>query len=478
MPRMTLWFARIVILAGIAASLATPAASPAPIVLHPENPHYFLWRDKPTVLVTSGEHYGALLNLDFDYVRYFSALQKDGLNLTRTFSGTYVELPHSFGITDNTLAPEAPRYITPWTRSAEPGTNDRGAKFDLSQWDPAYFDRLQSYMEAASKAGVVVEFTLFCTLYEDPLWNVSPMNAVNNINGVGACPRSEVFTLAHEGLTAVQVALTRKIVQELKSFDNLIYEVCNEPYVGGIVSEAWQQRIVDTIVEEERALGVQHLISLNIANNKGRVESPHPEVKVLQFHYANPEAVTMNYDHNRVIGDNETGFSGKEDFPYRSEAWDFLLAGGAVFNHLDYSFTGKHPDGDFLEFESPGGGGPAIRRQIGVLKQFIEGFDFVNMQPALSLVSKVSKPVRAQALAQSGVAYAVYLRMKKEALAAGVPIRAEFELDLPEGTYAVEWLNTKTGEKTAGEAIVHAGGKHRFTSPEFIEDIAVAIRRG
>ena len=91
----------------LAAVLSAPpsfAASPAPISLHPDNPHYFLWRDKPTVLITSGEHYGALLNLDFDYVRYFSALQKDGLNLTRTFSGAYVELPHSFGITDNTPA--------------------------------------------------------------------------------------------------------------------------------------------------------------------------------------------------------------------------------------------------------------------------------------------------------------------------------------------------------------------------------------
>ena len=34
------------------------AATHAPLALHPENPHYFLFRGKPTVLVTSGEHYG------------------------------------------------------------------------------------------------------------------------------------------------------------------------------------------------------------------------------------------------------------------------------------------------------------------------------------------------------------------------------------------------------------------------------------
>ena len=42
------------------------AAGPKPISLHPDNPHYFLFRGKPTVLITSGEHYGAVLNLDFD----------------------------------------------------------------------------------------------------------------------------------------------------------------------------------------------------------------------------------------------------------------------------------------------------------------------------------------------------------------------------------------------------------------------------
>ena len=69
-----------------------------PIGLHPKNNHYFLWRGQPTILVTSGEHYGAVLNLDFDFERYLQTLAADGLNHTRTFSGTYREVPGSFGI--------------------------------------------------------------------------------------------------------------------------------------------------------------------------------------------------------------------------------------------------------------------------------------------------------------------------------------------------------------------------------------------
>lgn len=45
-------------------------AMAASIRLHPDNPHYFQYQDKPTVLVTSGEHYGAVLNADFDYATF------------------------------------------------------------------------------------------------------------------------------------------------------------------------------------------------------------------------------------------------------------------------------------------------------------------------------------------------------------------------------------------------------------------------
>jgi hypothetical protein len=46
-----------------------------PVSLDPENPHYFLYKNKPTVLITSGEHYGAVLNTDFDYTIYLDELQ-------------------------------------------------------------------------------------------------------------------------------------------------------------------------------------------------------------------------------------------------------------------------------------------------------------------------------------------------------------------------------------------------------------------
>ena len=164
------------------ALLALSAASAQPLRLHPENPHYFLFAGQPAVLIASGEHYGAVLNGGFDYVRYLDTLHADHLNLTRTFSGSYREVPGNFAIAANTLAPAPGKFMAPWRQ--------RDGKFDLTKWDDAYFARLKGFVTYAGRSGVVVELVLFCPLYEDSMWSASPMNIRNNVNGIGDVART------------------------------------------------------------------------------------------------------------------------------------------------------------------------------------------------------------------------------------------------------------------------------------------------
>ncbi len=390
-------------------------ASVRPLAVHPANPHYLLFRGKPVVLITSGEHYGAVLNLDFNYRRYLDELHAHRLSHTRLFSGTYREVPPSFGITDNTLAPKPNRYLAPWSRSTTPGYFDGGNKFDLTRWDEDYFRRLKDFVREAGKRGIVVEISLFCPLYDEALWRANPMNATNNINRVGDCPLNEVYTLKHPDLTCTQKDVTRKIVQELNHFDNLYYEICNEPWVGNVTSE-WQNEIVATIVETEVVFPARHLISLNYW--KLRILDPHPDVAIYNFHHPDiADAVSQNYALNRVIGDNETGFRGRDNLPYRTEAWDCILSGGGLFSSLDYSFTPRHPDGTLVDYKSPGGGNREFRRQLRVLKEFIHSFDFVRMEPHTPVVRGNLPPGLAapRVLAELGRAYAIYLRRRTDA---------------------------------------------------------------
>jgi hypothetical protein len=448
--------------------LAADAITRPPLALHPDNPHYLLFRGRPTVLVTSTEHYGAVLNLGFDYVPYLDELKACGLNLTRTFSGVYCEDQKSFNIKGNPLAPAAGNLICPWARSATPGYANGGNKFDLAKWDDAYFARLKDFIAQAGKRGIVVELVLFCPFYEDSMWKLSPMNAQNNAGGIGKVPRTEVYTLKHPDLVALHETLTRKVVSELRDFDNLYYEVCNEPYFGGVTGQ-WQDRIIAAIVAAEATFPHKHLIARNIANGAQKIEKPNPAVSIFNFHYATPPAtVAQNYDLKKVLADDETGFKGKADFTYRAEGWDFLIAGGAIYDNLDYSFTPGHPDGTALP-DAPGGGGRKLREQLNILKSFIESLDFVRMAPDNAVIrGDLPAKVTARALVEKGKQYAVYVR--------GDGL-TKLTLELPAEMYKGEWINTKTGAVDKMEILNHAGAQRTLAVPAYSEDIALRIKQ-
>lgn len=458
-----------------------------PLALHPENPHYFLFRGKPTVILTSGEHYGAVLNLDFDYRKYLKTLKQDGLNGTRTWSGAYCEPPEAFSIVSNTLAPLSGRFICPWARSSQPGYANGGNKFDLTQWDPAYFRRLKDFVTQAGKRGIVVELNLFCPFYEEGMWRISPMNAANNINGVGSIARNDVYTLDKSGpLLGVQETLVRKLVTELKGFDNLYYEICNEPYFGGVTLE-WQRRIAAVIRQTERELGTSHLISQNIANDKALIREPNPDVSIFNFHYATPpETVALNYGLNKVIGDNETGFRGTNDSPYRMEAWDFIVAGGGLFNNLDYSFTAGQEEGTYVfPATQPGGGTAALRRQFQFLGRTLHRLDFIHMQPQNELASAQLPPgATVRVLAKPGRDFLVYLRTGIGRSKDSPQLKTRYEKDelavdlkLPPGKkFSAEWLDPKG---CCPREVVHfteTGDRHHFAVPAFEDDVALLVR--
>jgi len=473
---------RFVVFLGLFSSVLASQAVP-PIQLHADNPHYFLWRGKPTVLITAGEHYGAVMNLDFDYARYLDELKLHRFNLTRVFSGAYREVPGSFNITGNTLAPARGRYVCPWARSETPGAADGGNKFDLNQWDAAYFARLKDFVTQAGKQGVVVELVFFCTMYDDAVWNASPMNARNNINGIGNVGKYEVYSAKDTGLLAIQKAVVTKLVTELNHFDNLYFEVCNEPYERGGLTRAWNDQIIAAIADTEALLPKQHLIAQGFPPPSTAVADLNRRVSVLNFHAGNTDAIRLNYSLNKVVAFDETGGSDRRDRKYRTEGWNWIMAGGGVFDHLDFSFTTDRADGTAVPLpeRTPGGGGPELRGQLRILKDFIEGFDFIRMAPNDAALKRshitvsqaggtpvVAAKATVRVLAEAGKAYAIYVH-------GGT--RAELALELPAGSYKTAWLNTKTAAVEKTETFDHTGGTRSLASPVYSEDIALRVNR-
>ena len=103
-----------------------------PIQVHPENTHYFLYHGRPTILITSAEHYGAVVNRAFDYVTYLDALRSYSLNYTRIYPGALFEPVNKFMV-GNTLGVKPADLLVPWARSNQPGYALGGNKFDLDR---------------------------------------------------------------------------------------------------------------------------------------------------------------------------------------------------------------------------------------------------------------------------------------------------------------------------------------------------------
>lgn len=481
-----------VLAAGHAAKLPEESQT---IRLDPRNSHYFLFRGKTIALITSGEHYGAVLNADFDYRKYLDSLHSDGLNYTRLFPGSYVEVPaKSFGIQRNDLAPAEGRFIAPWKRSTTPGYAGGGNKFDLDAWNPEYFARLHDFLSEASRRGIVVEISLFSSQYGEAQWALSPFNAANNVNHTDAIDWKLVNTLDNGNILGYQERYVRKLVREVNGFDNIIFELQNEPFADrpvleGVVnpylfpptrnqfpntietadekSIAWQTRVAQWITSEEAALPNKHLLAQNYCDFGLPVSATIPGVSIVNFHYAYPEAASANYGLGKVLAYDETGFLGRDDAAYRRQAWNFLLSGGGAFDGLDYSFSVGHEDGSDTEPNGPGGGSAAFRRQLGILARFMQSLPMAELAPDTHTV-KHAGAAYVRALSSPGKAYAIYLDGNGP---------ADLILNLPAGSYSGEWVDTESGQATAVPSFKQAGGEQALHSPAFHDGIALRLVR-
>jgi hypothetical protein len=437
--------------------------------VNPENPRYVVFRGKPTALITSGEHYGAVINADFDYRAYLDELARYKFNLTRVFSGSYTQLraPSSpggplstvFGY-DDTLAPRPGRFVSPWARRAG------GTKFDLSNWNPAYFKRLKRFVQAAGRRGIVVELVLFSALYEFSAWRVSPFHADNNVNETRPIDAKQLYTLDNGDLLEYQDLFVRKLVTELRAFDNVYYEVINEGWAEPTpASDAWIDHIIQTIETTESDFAQKHLVALNYRHDTGRIRDPHPSVSIFNFHYQRDVSEYGNLE--GVLAFDETGLQGVDDTPYRTDGWFFLLSGGGIYSNLDWSFTPDSEDGSAAPSATwQGGGGPSLRLSLGALKEFLGRFDLSQMLPSHESVRSAPPGASTRVLADPGNAYAVYVM-------GGQP--GPLTLEIAPGNYRVEWIDTKNGRVRKRQRLDQVGFEATLVPPSYEDDIAIAI---
>ncbi len=475
-------------------SLYAGKAIADPIRLDSSNPHYFLYKGKPTILITSAEHYGAVVNRAFDYVPYLNSLKSYGLNYTRIYPGAMFEAKDKW-IRANTLGVEPDQLILPWARSDKPGYAQGGNLFDLDRWDKDYFLRLKDFVAQASKRDIMVEICFYNAQYDDT-WPISPLFYKNNIQGVGNCHFNDAQTLKHPELVKYEDAYVGKIVQEVNSFDNVILEICDEPLLNGTPVDsagAWIRHIIQVIKKTENNLPKKHIIAQQI---EGPVDGPvdlsnDPDISLIVAQYdwaagdqmGGMQALDRKYKCNKAIELNETDYYpvwyGKNNDKVaasRVEAWEFIVGGGAGFNQLNGIYT----------VENPGGNTPdnaQICKALESLKKFIYSFDFIKMHPDKSfIISGIPKDVFCRAMSERGKQYAMYMHHSARIRESSYDVRPgnyrdKLVMSFPAGRYKAEWINPADGNILKKEEFNVTKENQVFESPEYSIDIALRVKK-
>lgn len=481
------------------------AARAEPVKVWPANPHYFCYKGKPLVLITSDHHYGAVIDRDFDFARYLGYLASQGMNLTRIYPGGMFEAPDKY-LPGNPLGPRPGRQILPWARSSQVGAHPAlgepgrpSLKFDLDRWNPAYFDRLKAFVELANKKGIIVEVAFFNGMYAD-CWPLMPLYHGNNIQNVGQYEAEEcgLFTTAdrrNKDVLQYQKAYVAKITTELNAFDNLIFDLCDEPSLqgrpdGSIITledaqvEPWLQELKEAFLRAEASLPKKHLLGQTVQNLSPDL-SNEAWCSWLPTEYVRPAASAIDKDYrtNKPIVDVESDYFGYGlTKPYsvedvRVEGWWFMLRGGAGFINLN---------GEYHRGQESGGKDTRtiIIPQKKMLKAYLHSFDLAGMT-RFADIEGVPADAVVSSLAELGKQYAFYMfhgvddgKWGAHFVAKPGTYRDTVVLKgVPPGAYRLEWIDPAGGNLKGAEDIRWDGGDLKLATPAYSIDIALRIKK-
>ncbi len=495
-------------LLGVAASSLAYAQDAVKIAS--ESPKYLSFRGKSLGLISASEHYGSVINRPFDYEKYLADAARHKMTMTRTFL-LYRELQSSRN-PSSPAKPESPDYISPFVRSGPGKALDGEPIYDLDKWNPEYFERLHRFLDLASEKGIVVELTVFSNTYADNIWALNPLRAENNKQHVGAVAWQDYISLKDAALVSRQTAFARKIIQETSGYDNVYYEICNEPGGGlpGHASaadvDAWQEEMARVLRDEMRRLNRPHLLSGQPAFTYGDkialpmdaafasktldIVNDHPLPNTLfdghvydmgnfmsrelmldqvasfcRATYARPKPVVLDEDNTASMYRDATGWT-----IHRKRAWTALLS-GCHYDYIDFSITVGSERGTAASQR-------AIRVWMQHLSEFMASFDFIHSGLASSWIANYPQHLTASSLSVSERDYVAYLADSREVgdPAAGEPMGGSVTLSLPDGIYDVRLYSPVTGEYSPAIE-VKGGGRSALVLPAFKDDLVIRATR-
>ncbi len=451
--RSILFLACAVVVAFVVSCASAPNAIRGPLRVGGANPRYFTDASGQPVYLTGAHTWNSLVDMGpgdppekFDFTRYLDFLERHHHNFIRlwVWDSTTWDSRANSEKGKNLVYNVAP---LPWARTGPGLALDGKPRFDLTKYDPAYFERLHSRVEAAGRRGIYVSVMLFegwglmhgnrrRGTSPSWAWRSHPFHPKNNINGIDPSKgkdgvTGDVHRLVHPRVTALQEAYIKRVVDTVNDLDNVLYEVINE---GG--EQAWDWWVVKTVRDYERTKRKQHPIGLTGHGAEGVASLRASEADWISpgkkdGYGENPPA----WDGSKVSlldTDHIWGTGGNVGWVWKS----FVRGHNPIFmDPYDGTLIGLRD----IQWEP-------VRLAMGHARRFASRMNLAAATPHDALASTT------YCLADPGREYLIY-----QPKANGT-----FWVDLAAGAYRYEWFDPKTGQTTDQGQLTAAGGRQDF----------------
>ena len=425
--------------------------------VHPENTRYFTDGTGKAVFLT-GSHTWANFQergvegqtQDFDYERYLDFMQTMGHNFMRMWRWEHAQWMQF--VPGETLIRYKPMaYI----RTGPGKAIDGKPRFDLMQFNQAYFHRLRRRVIAAGERGIYVSVMLFQGFSVEQkgtkgvdskmgnAWDGHPYNLKNNINGIngdinGDGEGDETHTLKIKQVIRLQEAYVRKVVDTLNDLYNVLWEISNESHTGSI---KWHYHMIRFIKEYEKTKPMQHPV--------GMTSSPisNPPLFASAADWISPNGKNYLSDPPDTKGSKVIIVDNDHINPWNSDpdwVWKNFMRG----NH--FILMDHYMDFRIGSPKKPEPKHDPVRRAMGIARKLSERIDLVSMTPQSDLVST------GYCLAIPGRKYLVYKPRETD---------ISVTLTLTDGKYSVEWINPSSGKSFKSQDYHAKTGTNIFAPP-------------
>jgi hypothetical protein len=390
--------------------------------------------------------------LPFDYNGYLNFMMTHNFNWMRLWTTELAQLSTSDDPYENLIGPPFK-----WARSTTCCANDGGNKFDFTQLDQNYFDRLRARVIQAGQNGIYVSVMLFngyMWQFDEISTDGNPFEAGNNVNSIncgGICPSNNAQIPAPAW--SFQQAYLRKVVDTVNDLPNVMYEVSNES--GSPYSDSWQASVISFLKQYEATKPFQHPIGMACQFSGGtdstlynsQADWVSPCTKLPQD-ATGSKVIINDTDHSYYwVSLKSAGPIGQTEW-----AWENFAHGNNLGFMDPYlvrwsgrnACTGTTSDPDVCTALDPFWN--VIRNAMTDVRNYATKIDLANMAPQEALSTTQ------YCLAKPGSQYLVFSTSNS------------FTLTTEAGSYAFEWFNPSTHD-IVQTGTVKVGSSQTFTVP-------------